>query len=131
MTKFWNIVLLPILFFALGCKSKSPTEIICGGSMNFACPADMYCNSKENCGGIDQNGICVIRPTQCKAENQPVCGCDGQTYSSPCLAAAKGVSLKLPGTCVVAEPVADEPVADESGEEMQDEQIQDEGISGK
>jgi len=63
--------------------------------------------------------------------DQPVCGCDGQTYSSPCLAAAKGVSLKLPGTCVVAEPVADEPVADESGEEMQDEQIQDEGISGK
>ena len=94
--------------------------------MNFVCPADMYCNSKVDCGGIDRNGVCSLRPTQCKAESQPICGCDGQTYSNPCLAAAKGVSLKAVGECKVAIPIEEE-----LEEEMPDEESLDEGIPGE
>jgi hypothetical protein len=119
--------LLLLSAFVLGCNSKSNSnEIVCGGSMNFACPADMYCNSKENCGGIDRNGVCTVRPTQCKIDNQPVCGCDGQTYSSPCLAAAKGVSQKSIGECSV--PIA---VEADSAEEMSAEENLDDGITGE
>ena len=96
--------------------------------MNFVCPADMYCNSKENCGGIDRNGVCAFRPTQCKSENQPICGCDGETYSNPCLAAAKGVSQKAVGECKV--PVA-APDEEELEEEMPDEESPDDGIPGE
>lgn len=124
--RFTKFVLLA-LFSVFGCNSKtSSNEIVCGGSMNFACPADMYCNSKENCGGIDRNGVCVVRPTQCKPDNQPVCGCDGQTYSSPCLAAAKGVSQKDIGECKV--PI---PVEEDSPEEMPAEENLDDGMSGE
>ncbi|MEM1009178.1 MAG: Kazal-type serine protease inhibitor [Myxococcota bacterium] len=30
---------------------------------------------------------------------QPVCGCNGKTYSSACLAASSGVSVKKQGSC--------------------------------
>lgn len=113
-------------FIVSGCNSKSSNEIICGGSMNFACPADMYCNSKKNCGGIDLNGVCDIRPTQCKTEDQPICGCDGATYSNPCLAAAKGVSQKAIGACKVVIPVEPKP-----DEEMPEEESLDDGVSGE
>jgi hypothetical protein len=105
------------LALLIGCQSKSGgTEIACGGSMNFACPADMYCQLTDNCGGIDRNGICRPRPIQCKAESKPVCGCDGSTYSSPCFAAAKGVSVKADRQCAQSAeiPAAEQ---DEMGEE--------------
>lgn len=122
------LLTLPIAL-VLGCNSKSaPSEIVCGGPMNFVCPADMYCNSKENCGGIDGNGVCTIRPTQCRPDNQPVCGCDGQTYSSPCLAAAKGVSQKEVGECKSPIEIdnSEEPSEEPSGEEGLDD-----GMSGE
>ncbi|MBB6682613.1 hypothetical protein H4O20_14285 [Aequorivita sp. 609] len=29
----------------------------------------------------------------------PVCGCDGKTYSNPCVAERAGVTASVPGKC--------------------------------
>jgi hypothetical protein len=115
-----HTILILAVSVSFGCTSKSSTEIACGGSMNFACPADMYCNMKEDCGGIDRNGVCTFRPTQCKSESNPICGCDGETYSNPCLAAAKGVSQKELGECKAPPVVEPEP-------EEEDEMLEEDG----
>lgn len=94
--------------------------------MNFACPADMYCEMKDGCGGIDLNGTCKFRPTQCKSDAMPVCGCDGVTYSNACLASAKGVSQKSAGECLPPAPIVEQ--ADEEDEIPSDESIEDEMV---
>jgi hypothetical protein len=96
-----RIVLLLILL--AGCQPSQPTEILCGGAMNFACPPDMYCHLNEDCGGIDREGVCRPRPLKCKPEEKPVCGCDDESYQNACFAAAKGVTPKSEGRCS-AEP---------------------------
>lgn len=90
-----------ILFLLLlaSCKQRSASEILCGGGMNFACPSDMYCNLKDGCGGLDEEGVCKSRPLTCKVDVKTVCGCDGETYSNECFAAAKGISIRSEGRC--------------------------------
>jgi len=50
-----------------------------------------------DCGGA---GVCS-EPAQgfCTAQWEPVCGCDGQTYSNACEAAVAGASIAKPGRC--------------------------------
>ncbi len=44
-------------------------------------------------------GECVERPLSCDGVLDPVCGCDGRTYTSACEAAGSGVSVDHTGTC--------------------------------
>ncbi len=113
------LLTLIALFAAAGCKPKA-SEIRCGGPMNFRCPSDMYCEMTNNCGGLDQEGICRSRPIQCKGEDKPVCGCDGQSYANSCFAAAKGVSIRSSGKCAepsITESDESEPDVTETPEE--------------
>jgi hypothetical protein len=61
------------------------------------CPPGFYCRTPfGDCGG---QGACAPMPEFCTLILNPVCGCDGQTYGNPCLAAAAGVNVAHAGPC--------------------------------
>ena len=41
----------------------------------------------------------IMSSTECAAVYQPVCGCDGETYSNACVALVSGVAIYTPGEC--------------------------------
>jgi hypothetical protein len=73
----------------------------CGSRGQGACPDGEFCDfpSGAMCGAADAPGQCRTQPRACTREYNPVCGCDDQTYSNPCEAAAAGVSVQREGAC--------------------------------
>lgn len=72
----------------------------CGGVGGFECAQGEYCEYRVGtCGKGDQPGECRPRPELCTMEFEPVCGCDGATYSNACAAAAAGVSVQREAPC--------------------------------
>jgi hypothetical protein len=73
----------------------------CGSRGLPPCDANQYCDfpAGSQCGASDQGGVCRPRPQACLAIFNPVCGCDGQTYSNACQAAAVGVDVASEGAC--------------------------------
>ena len=67
------------------------------------CFSNDDCEPEEFCakalGDCDGTGTCELRPEGCLAVWDPVCGCDGQTYSNACYAAMAGVSVDYLGEC--------------------------------
>lgn len=75
------------------------------GRVDQACTSNADCEPTELCAtGICSGGLgsCVERPTECEepSPNDIVCGCDGQTYESECMASMVGVRLAQLGACV-------------------------------
>lgn len=71
----------------------------CGGLLGEQCGLDQYCNFGRSCGAADELGICVDQPQFCTMQYDPVCGCDGNTYSHACVAASSGISVVHNGPC--------------------------------
>jgi hypothetical protein len=73
----------------------------CGSRGLGPCHEDEYCafGPEANCGRADHPGVCTRRPDACIALYNPVCGCDGTTYSNACAAANAGVSVETEGEC--------------------------------
>ncbi|MFN8391445.1 MAG: hypothetical protein U0136_14250 [Bdellovibrionota bacterium] len=91
-----------VLLFALtvGCKQGGGVIVQCGGAANFQCPAGLYCDLQQDCGGIDRQGVCRRMPADCEPGGQPVCGCNKKNFPNACYANASGVSIAYNGPCI-------------------------------
>jgi hypothetical protein len=69
-----------------------------GCTSNDTCPDTSYCR-KASCAA--ERGTCTPKPTVCKddAIETEVCGCNGVTYFSSCLAEWSGENVALHGIC--------------------------------
>ena len=70
------------------------------GMDGVICKGNQYCKTDiGKCLSDGASGDCEIRPSVCKEIYEPVCGCDGNTYSSSCHAALNGVNVVYAGEC--------------------------------
>lgn len=75
----------------------------CGGIANIQCAEGLVCDMNESdglsCDTQDRAGSCVTKPEVCAEFFDPVCGCDGKTYSNDCHRLMAGVARDRKGAC--------------------------------
>lgn len=86
----------------LACTKRAcPAPKLCGGFAGLTCAGTEFCAYVEgqHCGAADASATCQPRPDGCLANVDPVCACDGKTYSNACGAALAGFGIDHKGAC--------------------------------
>jgi hypothetical protein len=89
---------------SVGSSTKLQLGDICGGFRPVGspeCDTGLFCQHQPGalCGAADAPGECVAIPEVCADIFDPVCGCDGRTYSNACEAAAQQAGILDLGPC--------------------------------
>jgi hypothetical protein len=73
----------------------------CGGFHDMKCHDQDVCLPfvARGCPGPRRIGLCAPRPHHCPSVSEPVCGCDGKTYTNVCEAVRAGTSIEHRGAC--------------------------------
>ena len=90
-----------ILADANMCTEAGCPDTACQSSAE--CAADEFCDFPyDNCGNGGSSGTCTKRPAVCPeiASVAGECGCNGETYNSPCEAQAAGSDYHQSGGCL-------------------------------
>ena len=83
------------------CGADTCPEQSCGVCLGYA----QYCDYDEAaaCGDNGAQSICKPRsqPADCDAADEPVCGCDGVTYTNACQAHSWSIGVRSQGPCPI------------------------------
>ena len=99
--------LLPVILLVganlTGCRSPEvaprEAERVCGSDAD--CSEEEFCESPPgDCGRTAGNARCQRRTEICTLQWDPVCGCDGRTYSNECERRRNRASKALDGGCL-------------------------------
>lgn len=90
------------------CSDLSPTLELCEARHRHCefvlcgrgetCLQTHWCDI-GSCGTLPGYGLCRLRPLECTEPAEPVCGCDGMTYSSACEAQMAGQTVARRTAC--------------------------------
>ncbi len=103
-----NVGMLPIKCTISSSSSSSstcPAQHFCKidlgtcASLSSTNPTSSSSSSSSNTKMLHYYGTCQPQPTECSRKLDPVCGCDGVSYNSECIAHSVGVSVSSMGNC--------------------------------